>query len=76
VSGGDERAEEGVSFFAGGLFDGLPVLGGAAGDVGVVDVQGKVKLDAEVLDEGKVGVGFGGLADAVVDVNDGEAYSE
>ncbi len=60
VAGGEEGAEEVVADVAGGFFDGLAVLGGAGGDVGVVEVEGNVELNAEVLDEGEVGVGFGG----------------
>ena len=76
VAGGDEGAEEVVAGLAGGLFEGLAVFGGAGGDVGSVDVEGDVELDAEVLHEGEVGVGFGGFADAVVDVDGGETDSE
>ena len=47
-AGGDERVEEVVADVAGGLFDGLAVLGDALGDVGVVEVQGDVEAGAEV----------------------------
>ena len=76
VAGGDEGAEEVVADGAGGLFEGLAGLRSSGGDVDVMDVEGDVELDAEVLDEAKIGVGFGGGADAVVDVRGGETYSE
>ena len=73
VAGGDEAAEEGVAGLAGGLFHGLAVLGGTGWDIGVMDVQGDVVLEAEILDEGEIGVRFGGLPDSVMDVRRGEA---
>jgi hypothetical protein len=41
-----------------------------------MDVQRNVELDAEILHEGEVGVGFGGFADVVVDVYGGESNAE
>ena len=51
------------------------VGGDAGGDVGVVEVEGDVEVDAEVFDELLVGVGFF-AAEVVVDVDGGEADAE
>jgi hypothetical protein len=69
VAGGDEGAEKGVANLASGFFEGFAIFSGSGGDVGSVDVERDVELDAEILNEGEVGVGFGCLADAVVDVD-------
>jgi hypothetical protein len=76
VAGGDEGTEEGVANLAGGLFQGFAVLSGAGWNVGSVHVKRDVELNAEVLNEGEVGVGFGCFADAVMDVDGGEADAE
>jgi hypothetical protein len=80
VAGGQEGGEEIVADVAGGLFDGFGVAIGsgfddAVGDVGFVEVQWDVEVDAEVFDEALVGVGFF-AAKAVVDVDGAEAYSK
>ena len=51
------------------------VAADAVGDVGLVEVEGDFEADAEVFDELLVGVGFF-AAEAVVDVDGGEAYAE
>jgi hypothetical protein len=76
VTGGDEGAEEGVADFAGSLLEGFAVLGGSSGNVCVMDMQRDIELNAKVLDKGEVGVGFSGGADAVMDVDGGEADAE
>lgn len=76
VAGGDEGTEEGVADLASSLFEGFSILGGAGWDVGAVNVERDVELNAEVLNEGEVGVGFRDFADAVVDVDSGEADAE
>jgi hypothetical protein len=76
VTGGEKGVKESVADLSGGLFDGLAVLSGAGRNVGMVNVQRDVELDAEVLNEGEVGVGFGGLADSVVDVDGRESNAE
>jgi len=75
VSGGEEGGEEVVADSAGGLFDRLAGLGYAVGDAGLVEVEGDVVGDAEVLDEALVGVGLG-AAKAVMNVDGGEADAE
>jgi hypothetical protein len=80
VAGGEEGGEEFVAGVACGFFDGFgiatgSVLGDAAGNVGVVEVEGDVEVDAEVFDELLVGVGLF-AAEVVVDVDGGEAYAE
>jgi hypothetical protein len=39
-------------------------------------VKRNVELNAEVVDEGEVGIGFSCVANAVVDVNGGESDTE
>jgi len=76
VAGGDEGAEEVVADAAGSLFEGLAGSRSSSGDIGVADMERDVELDAEGFDELLIGVGFGGGADAVVDVRCGQAYAE
>ena len=75
VAVGDEGGEVVVAEVAGGFFDGLAGWADSVGDVGLVDVEGDFEAGAEVGDELLVGVGFC-AADAVVDVDGGEADAE
>jgi hypothetical protein len=80
VAGGEEGVEEFVAGVARGFFDGFGIAGGAGfgdphGDVGLMEVEGDVEVDAEVFDELLVGVGLFG-AEMVVDMDCGEAYAE
>jgi hypothetical protein len=79
VAGGEEGGEEFVAEVAGGFFDGLGIsrgarFGYAGGNVGLMKMERNVEGDAEVFDELLVGAGFF-AAEAVVDVDCGEAYS-
>ncbi len=71
----DEVFKDRVAGSAGGLFEGLAVSGGAGGDVCLVKVEGDGEAGTESFDEVLVAVG-GLAADAVVDVNRGEADAE
>ncbi len=74
-AGTEEVAEGLVADRAGGLFEGLAGDCGVGGYVGLMEVEGDVEVGAELLDEGLVGIGFP-AADAVVDVDGGEADAE
>jgi hypothetical protein len=76
VAGRDEGTEEGVANLASGLFQGFAVFSGAGWNVGPVNVKSDAELNAEVLNEGEVGIGFGCFADAVVHVDGGESDAE
>jgi hypothetical protein len=80
LAGGEQGGEVVVTDGAGGFFDGFGIssgtgLGDAIGDAGLVELEGDVKAGAELLDEVLVGVGLG-AAEAMVDVDGGEARSE
>ena len=80
LAGGDERGKEVVADVACGFFDGfgaacLAGLSDAVGNAGLVDVERDVEAGAEVGDELLVGIGLG-CAEAVVDVDGGEADAE
>jgi hypothetical protein len=75
VAGGKEGSEEVVAGIAGGLLYAFGCGCDAFRDVGVVEVDGNVESDAEILDELLVGIGFF-AAEVVVDVDSGEAYAE
>ena len=75
LAGAEEVMKDLIANRTGGLFEGFSGGGGAGGDVGGVEVEGDVQGAAELLDEALVGVGFG-AADAVVDVDGGEADTE
>ena len=81
LAGGDEGTEEVVADGAGGLFDGLWIAAGsglryAVGDAGSVEVEREFEAAAEGFDEVLVGGRFFLAADAVVNVDCGEAYTE
>ena len=71
----EEAMEDLVTEVARGVFEAFAGGGGAGGYVDAVGVEGEVEVGAEVSDEGLVGVGLG-AAEAVVDVDGGEADAE
>jgi hypothetical protein len=70
-----EVAEDFVAEVAGGFFNGLAAGFGDRGGIYGLEVERDVEGDAEIGDEGLVGIGFR-TAEGVVDVDGGEADAE